>query len=311
VIREVRLELRLLWRSFVLPVLLALVAVLAIANVVNAAQGVRTDYLLLQHTEAEYLANGADFAADLRRPATVQSEGASGESIGNLARYDYDTLSSALVEIRPSSFVTEVLGYFGFLVFPAVVFLLGLWVATNRRHQLDKTALVRAGPLRVIAARQLAVLVTAAIVIGATILADVVARAIVHGILSRELPTDGFPPLAPSPPDDLLAQWATITLVILFFSAGGVAIGTTVGAFAIPAIAFLVWDFVLPIVARHDPRNWFAVLGHSVFSYTGSFQLAQPVPLAVPVALGCAAGATAILVALGYLGTTLRNPRAT
>lgn len=309
-IRETRIEVRLLWRGYVLPIMLIITALLAIANVVNSAQSVRADYSLLQHTKAQYAQNGMDFGADLARPAKVTSNG-DDQTITNLARYDYDTFATAAVAIAPSSSVQEALKYFGFLVFPVLFFLVGLWLATGqRRYRLEKVTLVREGTARTIASRQLALIVAAAAIIVVTLLVDVISRGIAAAVLWADLPLGAFPPLTPAPEQNLAARWGVMLLVALFFGGGGIAIGAITGVFAVPAIAFLAWDFVVPIAAQHDPRNWFAVLGHAVFQYSGTFELAQAVPLAVPIAASAAIGGAAILIALGYVGIRLRNPRA-
>jgi hypothetical protein len=309
-IRETAFELRIMWRSFVLPLMLVLVAVLAVANAMNAADSVRSDYVQVEHTRTEYAANGMDFMADLKRSPDVTTEGGD-QSIGNLARYDYDVAANAIVAISPTSAVDEALKYFGFLIYPLLFFLLGLWSATSqRRYRLEKVTLVRAGSARTTAARQLALLAAAAIIIGITLIADVVTRSIEYSILAGQIPFDVFRPLTAAPVANPAAQWGVILLVALFFGGGGIAAGAITGVFAIPALVFLAWDLVIPIVWVHDPRNWFAVLGHAVFTYSPSFQLAQPVPLALPIALAAGTASAVVLLALGYVGIRLRNPRA-
>jgi hypothetical protein len=308
--RETAFELRLLWRSFVLPLMLVIVAVLAVTNVMNAADSVRSDYAQVEHTRTEYAANGMDFMADLKRAPDVKSADGN-QAIGNLARYDYDATANAIVAISPASTVDEVLKYFAFLIYPLLFFLLGLWAATGqRRYRFEKVTLVRAGSARTTAARQLALLAAAAVIIGVTILTDVIARSIEYSVLARQIPFDVFRPLTAAPVANPAAQWGVILLVAVFFGGGGIAVGAITGVFAIPALVFLAWDLVVPIVLIHDPRNWFAVLGHAVFTYSPSFQLAQPVPLALPIALVAATASAVVLLVLGYVGIRLRNPRA-
>jgi hypothetical protein len=308
---QVRVELRLIWRGFVLPVCLIICALLAVGNVANTANSVRADYALVQHTRAEYAANGMDFAADLKKPAKVTTSGDE-QSVTNLARYDYDTMAAAIIAISPASSVTESLKYFGFLLFPLVFFLIGLWLATGqRRYRLEKVTLVRVGTAATVAARQLTLLVVAAVVTATVLLVDVIARAIATSVLSAQLPFAAFSPLSPQPTQNPLAGWGVIALVVLFFGGAGLAVGAFAGVFAIPAIVFLIWDYVVPFLGAHDPRNWFDVLGHSVFSYASTFELSPAIPLAVPIALAAAVVGAVILLALGYLGIRIRNPLAT
>lgn len=309
-IRQAAAELRLAWSAYLLPVLIVLAATLAVLNVMNSAQAVRDDYALLQHTKAEYAQNGMDFAADLSRPEEVETT-SSEQTVSNLARFDYDTLSTAIHDIAPSSSPVETMKFFGFLVFPVLFFLVGLWLATTqRRYATEKFALVRAGPARTIAGRQLAMVAASALIVIAVLLADVVSRTIARASLATELRLDAFPPLEPPKPENPLLQWAVILLVAVLFGAGGVAVGSVTGVFAVPALVFLAWDLVLPIGAQNDPRNWFTVLGHSVFHYSNSFQLIQPIPLPVLDAALLAVGASVALVAVGYLGIRIRNPLA-
>jgi len=308
---QVRVELRLLWRGFVLPICLIIFALLAVANAENSANALRSDYALVQHTRAEYRANGMNFAADLKKPAIVTTTGGE-QSVSNLARYDYDTMATAVIAMSPASSVTETLKYFGFLLFPLAFFLMGLWLATGqRRYQLEKVTLVRAGPTITVLARQLTLLVVAAIVVTTLLVVDVIARTITTAVLSSQLPLAVFTPLSPPPAQNSFAQWGVVLLVVAFFGGAGVAVGAFAGAFAIPAIVFLIWDYILPFLGSHDARNWFDVLGHSVFSYATAFELAPPIPLAPPVALGAALAGTIVLAGLGYVGIRIRNPLAT
>jgi hypothetical protein len=310
VLAQVRVELRLLWRSFVLPISLVILALFAIGNVANSANSLRADYSLVQHTRAEYAANGMDFAADLKKPAVVTTKGDE-QTVSNLARYDYDTMATAVIAISPASSVTELLKYFGFLLFPFAFFLIGLWLATGqRRYHLEKVALVRAGPVVTVVARQLTLVVVAAIVVATLLTVDVIARAIASTVLAAQLPLSAFVPLSPAAPESAPAQWGIILLVVLFFGGAGIAVGSFAGVFAIPAIIFLIWDYIIPFLGSNDPRNWFDVLGHSVFSYASAFELAPAIPLAVPIALGAALVGTILLLGLGYLGIRIRNPLA-
>jgi len=307
----VRGELRLLWRGFVLPVCLVICALFAVGNVINEVTAVHSDYTLVQHTKAEYKANGMDFAADLAKPAKVVTHGDE-QTISNLARYDYDTMAAAIVALSPESSMTEVLKYFGFIFFPALFFLVGLWMSTvQRRYHLEKVTLARAGTAATIAARQLALLIAAVVVVVAVLVVDAISRALATGIVSEQLPFGSYPPLSPVPAHSPLAQWALILLVVVFFGAAGIAVGAATGVFAVPAILFLIWDLVVPFLGPNDPRNWFVVLGHSVFDFGSGFQLAPAIPIAESIALAGTLGGAAVLVVLGYLVVRIRNPLAT
>jgi hypothetical protein len=304
-------ELRLLWRGFVLPVVLIVCALFAVGNVLNQTTAVRADYALVQHTRAEYRANGMDFQADLAKPAKVVTQGDE-QTISNLARYDYDTMASAIVALSPTSTVSEVLKYFGFIFFPVLFFLLGLWMSTVQRHyHLEKVTLTRAGPFVTVGARQLALLISAAAVVVVVLVVDAVSRAVATGIQSSQLPFASYPPLSSGAVRSPLAEWGIALLVIAFFGAAGIAVGSLTGVFAIPAILFLIWDLVVPFLGPDDPRNWFVLLGHSVFDFGSGFQLAPAIPVAGAIALLGTAGGSVVLVVLGYLAIRVRNPLAT
>ena len=303
-------ELRLLWRGFVLPVVLIVCALFAVGNVINQTTAVRSDYALVQHTRAEYRANGMDFQADLAKPAKVVTQGDE-QTISNLARYDYDTMASAIIALSPASTVSEVLKYFGFIFFPVLFFLLGLWMSTvQRRYHLEKVTLTRAGPFVTVGARQLALLVSAAVTVVVILIVDAVSRAVATGVMSSQLPFASYPPLSPAVAHRPLAEWGIALLVIAFFGAAGIAIGALAGVFAIPAILFLIWDLVVPFLGPNDPRNWFVLLGHSAFDFGSGFQLAPAIPVAAAIALLGTLGGTLVLVVLGYLLIRVRNPLA-
>ena len=307
----VRLELALLWRGLVLPVCLIVCALFAIANVGNQVDAVHSSYVLVQHTRAEYAHNGMDFDADLRKPAHVVIKG-NEQSVTNLARYDYDTMAASIIALSPTSTIPESLKYFSFIFFPVIFFLMGLWMSTvQRRYAIEKNTLARFGTARVVAARQLAVLVAAAATVIVVLMVEAIARAIAFAIESGSLPFADYPPIGAPAAQNAVAQWGIALLVVAFFGGAGIVIGATVGVFAVPAVLFLIWDLVIPFLGPNDPRNWFVVLGHSAFNYSSGFQLAQAIPLAAPVALSASLAVAVVLLALGYLGIRIRNPLAT
>jgi hypothetical protein len=307
----VRLELALVWRGWVLPICLIVCALFAIANVGNQVDAVHSDYVLVQHTRAEYSHNGMDFNADLRKPAHVVIKG-NEQSVTNLARYDYDTMAASIIALSPTSTISESLKYFSFIFFPVIFFLVGLWMSTvQRRYSIEKNTLARFGTARVVAARQLTVLIAAVATIVAVLVVEAVARAIAFAIESGALPFSDYAPIGTPAPQNALAQWGIVLLVVAFFGGAGVVVGATVGVFAVPAVLFLIWDLVIPFLGPNDPRNWFVVLGHSAFNYSSGFQLAPAIPLAAPIALSASLAVAATLLALGYLGIRIRNPLAT
>ena len=307
----VRLELRLLWRGLVLPICLAVCALFAIANVGNQVDAVHSDFALVQHTRAEYRANGMNFEADLRKPAQVVTKG-NEQSVTNLARYDYDTMAASVIALSPASAVPESLKYFSFIFFPVIFFLLGLWMSTvQRRYSVEKSRLARSGSARVIAARQLTVLISAAGAVVTVLVVEVIGRAIAYGAVSASLPFADYPPLSPPPAQNGWAQWGIAFLVVAFFGSAGILVGAIAGVFAVPAVLFVIWDLVIPFLGPGDPRDWFVALGHAAFNYSSGFQLAPAVPIAVPIALAASLTGAVGLIALGYVGIRIRNPLAT
>jgi hypothetical protein len=295
----------------VLPICLVVCAIFAVSNVQGQVDAAHSDFAQVQHTRAEYKAHGMDFDADLQKPAHVVIQG-NEQSVTNLARYDYDTAAASVLALSPVSAVSESLKYFSFIFFPVLFFLMGLWMSTvQRRYAFEKTSLARRGSARVVAARQLALLIAAAVTIAAVLVVELVGRAIAYGIVSRSLPFSEYPPISPPPVENGFAQWGVSLLAVAFFGGAGIVVGAVVGVFAVPAVLFLIWDLVVPFLGAMDPRNWFVVLGHATYSYSSGFQLAPAVPLAVPLALVASLGVAVALLALGYLGIRIRNPLAT
>ena len=307
----VRLELRLLWRGLVLPICLAICALFAISNVEGQVDAVHAAFVQVQHTRVEYKANGMNFDADLRKPAHVVIKG-NEQSVTNLARYDYDTAAGSILALSPAATIPESLKYFSFIFFPVLFFLMGLWMSTvQRRYSFEKATLARRGPARVVAARQLALLIAAVVTIGTILLVELVGRAIAYGVVAGSLPFSQYPPLSAPPEQNGFAQWGVAFLAVAFFGGAGIVVGAIVGVFAVPAVLFLIWDLVVPFLGPNDPRNWFVVLGHATFSYSSGFQLAPSVPLSLPIAITASLVGAIGLLALGYVGIRIRNPLAT
>lgn len=302
------------WRSFALPGVLVVCALLAIANVNNQVDSVRNDYAQLQQTKANYRTNGMDFESDLRKPAHVVTRG-NEQTVDNLARFDYDNFTDAVAALKPASSLTETLYFFCFVFFPALFFLSGLWLSTiQRRYRFEKVSLVRLGATRTVLSRQLAMLVTSAVVLVVVVGVEVVARAIGSTVIGASLPVTAHPPLGPAPLENVGAQLALLLLVTVFFGGAGITVGALFGVLALPAIAFLLWDLVIPFLGSGDPRNWIVILGLNAFgkrSNDGGYHLPAALPLAEPLALGLAVGCAIVLAALAYFCSRIRNPLAT
>jgi hypothetical protein len=310
-INEIRTELRFAWRSFVIPAALILCALIAVANVFSAVGTLNSAYSDMQHTHAQYLSMHTDWAAAISKPDTVVTVGDM-TTASNPARYSYDQFTTSVIDLSPGSSVPETLKYIGFIVYPALFFLIGVWLVTGqRRYRLDKVALVRAGGARGLAAKQCALGIIAAVCVAATLAIDVAFRSVLYAQAASSIPLYKYPPLPPIAAHSAVEQWGVALLAIMFFGAAGVAIGTFSGVFAIPAVVFLGYNFVFPILWVHDPRNWFQVLGHAAFDYSGAFELADPKPLAIPIALVASVISTLAFIGLGYVGIRIRNPRAT
>jgi hypothetical protein len=313
-INGIRSELRFAFRSFVIPIAIIVCALIAVGSAFISANAVESDYSQLQATRAQYEQRHASFEAALSKPDHVVSSGGV-TSTDNPARFDYDTMVEDIAALSPANSIQESFKFLGFLVYPIVFFLVGLWLATGqRRYRLDKVTLVRMGGPRSMASKQIAMVLIAAMCVAVTLAAGVVTRSALYPQLASQLPLSSFHPLSPLPAQDPGQQWAVMLLVTVFFGGAGIAVGTIFGVFAIPAIVFIVYDFIVPVLGTHDPRNWLEVLGHAVFTYSMSavgFQLADPKPLALPIALGLTVTSAVILVALGYVGIRIRNPRAT
>jgi hypothetical protein len=284
-----------------------------VANVNNRVNDLRADYALVQHTRAEYRANGESFTAALAQPAKVVTKGDE-QTVTNLARFDYDNLSNAIVDLSPSNTVSDSLYFFSFVLFPLIFFFLGLWMSSiARRYRFEKSLIVRNGTAVTVAARQAALIAAALVVLGVVLVVEGISRGIASSTLAQQLPLHSYPPLGPAAHPDIGGQWLLAALIIVFFGGAGILVGSVIGVFGVPAILFLVWDMLVPFLGPGDPRNWFVVLGHAVYrtSGGGGVELALALPLAQPLALTFSIGGAGLVVVLGYVGIGIRNPIAT
>ena len=307
---QVRNELVVLVRTWALPVAVIVALALTLGNVLNGVNAVTTSVAQLTQTRAMYAENGMDFEAALRAPVTVTGSGSMSE-IDNFARYDYDTLVAAVAALRPEATVNETLGYLSFVLFPALFFLLGLWLSTVQRARgFEKTTLVRVGPRRMVLARQSAVVVAGLAVTGVSVTIDVVARGVARVAVERVASFEQYPPLHPLPESAVGQQLVVCALVVVCCGWAGIATGALAGSFAIPAIVFVAYNYVVPVLVAWDPRNWLLVLGHGAFEPSPGFTMATSVPMDGLLAL-IAVVIGAIVAGLGaQVATRARNPLA-
>jgi len=309
-IGEIRLALRLLWVTGPLPLILGIVAALAALNVFSGVNAAYQSQAQFDRTVDAYAQAGDDLGAALREPAGVSESGGS-MMVENTARFDYDQLAAALQSLLPFNAVDEALKFQALLVFPAALFVLALWLSTApRRYGFEKVILVRAGVATTTASRQVTVAVAALLMSAIAVVVDLLGRTVAWAVVSRDIDFAAFPPLEELPEHNPLAQAAVVLAVALFFGWAGLAVGAATGVFIVPTIVFLAWDYVLPILVPHDPRNWFTVLAHGAFDFTSTFALRPALPVDTPIVIAAVAGIIVVLGAAVYPLAGLRNPRA-
>jgi hypothetical protein len=307
----VRTQVVLQWKSYVIAVLVALVLALTVANVANSFGAVHDNYRELLQTKAQYAANGMNFAADLAKPAKIVNVDG-GQGTSNIARSDYDALSHSIDAMSPGQGPTEVLKYLGIFLFPAIFFLFGAQVASyGNKFRTEKLAVVRLGVFRSMLANQASVLVFILIVAIASVLSDVISRAIYGAVLSSQLPVGKYPDLSPFGVTNWLVAAPMLLLVWVFYGTLGYFFGTLFKGVAVPAIIFIAYNYVLPVFGVFDPRSWVANLARGFFDYsTGSFAIFQPQAISAGACLALLAGVTCIAWVGSLVIATRRNPLA-
>jgi hypothetical protein len=95
-----------------------------------------------------------------------------------------------------------------------------------------------------------------------------------------------------------LAQTLALSIVVaLFFTCVGLSLGLVFRRALAPALVFVVWNTMVPMLGAWDPRNLWSLIGHRVFRLEGVFVLSP----SIETSLAGAVAALSVIVLSGLV----------
>ncbi len=284
------------WTALLLGIVFAATGIGSSLGLVSASNA---RLRVFERTLEQAVNSGDSLSAALSRPVTITEDGQGGVLIDNPLRFDFEQAQASLTALHPLGFAINCLQVLTFLAVPLTAAILAMsLVSRDYRLGTLKVRSVRA-PVKALQDAQFTATLVA--VAGAALVA--VGVAVVSGMLLRGS-LNGSPDVIPAPDSDV-ATWAELARTAAlclgtgaFFVALGWGVGLALRQALLPAVAFVLWDLVCPLLGPFDPRSLWLVAASRTFSFRGSFELPPIAPLGdgVVVAALAAMGAASILV---------------
>jgi len=237
---------------------------------------------LFHRTLQESARQGISLNQALSQPVEI-THSDQGEMIHNILRFDYENARIAAGALAPRAAMVNTLQLLSFVIIPAVCVVLGVVVATrDYRYRTIKIRAAREGLGSLHAAHLIACLVQTMGALLAAMLASAVGAPVAAWAHRRSGGGGevGSTPVA-VPWSEVLTTLALTAAVTVFFCAVGVGLGLIFRKALVPALLFVVWNTMCPLLGAWDPRNLWLGIGRRTFTFEGVFTLATGGTVAV------------------------------
>ncbi|MFO6496104.1 MULTISPECIES: ABC transporter permease [Bacillus] len=268
-------------------------------------QNTEGSYRLFLKTEAEYKQLGIDIQKALDSPVKVKegelkSKDGDGEIVENILRYDYENFVLSLHNLQPKQAVVTTMEWMGFILFPLAFTLYAIYISSyDIRFKTVKIKAVRHDWKSVLLAKQCSVYMVLLVGMSAVLCAAYVSSLILYSQAARTIPVDQFtiPEVSKS---NILLQFIVIAAVSFIFTTIGFYLGILLRSFAAPALLYIIYSLLVPVLGKFDLKNLLSNLGHAVFNFNGHFKLFTPVKVEIFPIILILAAAIGLLSAAAY-----------
>lgn len=240
-----------------------------------------SSYQQFLKTESEYRELGIDVKKALDSPVnvtegTLKSEDGDGEIVENILRYDYEQLILSLHLIQPKQSVVAAMEWMGFIALPLAFTLYAIYISTyDNRFRTVKVKAARYDWKMVLLAKQCSVYIVMLVTTAAVLCLAYLAGLFFYALAARTIPVDQFTVSVPSK-SNMLSQWFVVLAVSFIFATIGFYLGILFRSFITPALLYIIYTLLVPVLGKFDLKNLLANLGHAVFDFNGSFKLFTP-----------------------------------
>lgn len=287
IFRLTLLELHYLFRSRIAAILLAIFAITGVGSATGLASIANARLRRFAETMNTSLEAGITLEESLAEPLNITQVGQNGVYMDNPLRYDYEDTQATLSSLQPLGFSINALQFISFIMIPIAAFILAL-VLVTRDYKL-RTLKVRSSRASFTGIRcsQLAATICVLLIsAAAAMLAAVIAGIFASGTVESNSLVPFAEGVGSTTGYELCRTLVILTGIALFFGICGWGIGLIIRQALIPAIAFIIWDLVCPLLGPFDPRSLWQGIAQTMLAFHGSFEMVPVAP--VPSILGLA-----------------------
>lgn len=244
-------------------------------------QNTQNGYQQFLKTKAEYEKLGIDVKKALESPVKVtegalKSKDGDGEIVENILRYDYEQLILSVHLIQPKQTVITTMEWMGFIAFPLAFTLYAIYISTyDIRFKTVKVKAAKRDWKAVLLAKQCSVYIVMFLASAAVLCVSYLAGLIFYALAAKTVPVDQFAVSAPSK-GNILIQFIVLLAVSFVFATIGFYFGILFRSFIAPALLYIIYALLVPVLGKFDLKNLLSNLGHEVFNFNGSFKLFTP-----------------------------------
>ncbi|MDI6604471.1 MAG: hypothetical protein QME35_04955 [Thermoanaerobacteraceae bacterium] len=278
ILNSTKKELKYQFYSNVFFIMLLTMFLFSVLNLYNQMTNVKNNYNLFLHTQTEEKKIGNNIEKELNSPVDIKKENGL-EIINNPLKFDYDNVALSIYDLKkPDRIITNTLKYLSFFFYSFFFTIYGIYISTyDIKFKTIKVKAVQRNWNQILFSKQLSIFVSSFIIILIVLLLSNIVGSLFYYILSHQIPVNDFK-LSVLPSDtNVVLQFILSISISFIFSTIGFYLGLIFRGFMYPAVIFIVYDFILPVIGKYDLRNLISVLGHKVFDFYGNFILFKPI----------------------------------
>ncbi|MFS0656114.1 ABC transporter permease [Bacillus sp. 179-C3.3 HS] len=274
-------------------------------NLYAQSETAKSNYAQYVKTETEYKELGIDLQEALTMPVEVEEgklNGADGEVIENILKYEYDQFVQSLHIMEPIQAISTTLEWMGFIFYPLAFGLYAIYLSTyDVKYKTIKIKAVRNHWSQVMFSKQLSLYAIICLFIFINCLFSYMASHVFYSVISRDISVQLFT-YEDHYNQHILLQLLFVIFISCFFSTIVFYVGALCRSFFVSVVVYLVYFLLVPNLGAFDLKNMIANLALHLFSFQGNYQLFEPIPVSVTSIVICM---SLFLILLSFLTYTL------
>lgn len=241
----------------------------------------KSNYQLYQRTYSNYIKNGEDVNASLKKNYHIDQKQEAGnqiETIDNPLKYDYDNVVHSLYLTSSDYIPIQSLEGSTFALFTILFGIIGVYsISCEYRYKTVKLKASIYDWNKIIFSKMCSGFIAITGIILISLIISYFFGLIIRNVNVNSIEFSAFTVSPVINKSNLFIQFLFSISVSYLFYLIGVCLGAIFKNVWIPLVAILAYNLVIPNLGKYDLKNVISVLGHKIYNFQGSQTLYNPI----------------------------------